>query len=159
MELHHSPLNALAESLPLFIDAALPEDGDADTYVAFRGVLEISVAAEVEVRFLGASGFLIWLDGSYLSDGPARFIPAYLEYQSHRVRLSAGKHVLAVQVHYEGITTRLLPNPRPFLMCQVFFRDAEIPVRWKAMQLDGFSSQVRRINPELGWMEWADRKS
>src|ERR1035437_364683 len=58
----------------------LPEDGETDTYVAFRGVLEMSIAGEVELRFLGASGFLIWLDGSSLSEGPARFIPAYPEY-------------------------------------------------------------------------------
>jgi alpha-L-rhamnosidase len=43
-------------------------------------------------------------------------------------------------------------------MCQVFLRDVEIPVRWKAMQLGGFRSQVRRINPELGWIEWADTR-
>ena len=101
----------------------LPEDGDSDSYVAFRGIFELTTIDEVEVRFLGASGFLIWLDGSYLAEGPARFIPAYPEYQSHRVRLSPGKHVLAAQVHYEGVATRLLPNPRPFLMCQVFLRD------------------------------------
>jgi alpha-L-rhamnosidase len=134
----------------------LAEDVEEDTYVAFRGGIEIPAGGEVELRFLGASSFLIWLDGEYLAEGPARFIPEYPEYQSHRVRLNAGKHLLAVKVHYEGIVTRLLPNPRPFLMCQIYLNDAEIPVKWKALRLDGFQPRVRRINPELGWIEWAD---
>ncbi|MGD0227924.1 MAG: family 78 glycoside hydrolase catalytic domain [Terriglobia bacterium] len=110
------------------------------------------------MEFLGASGFVIWLDGSYFSEGPARFIAEYPEYQSHRVQLSPGKHVLAVQVHYEGLTTRLLRDMRPFWMCQVYLRGAEIPVRWRAAQLPGFEPKVRRINPELGWIEWADTR-
>jgi hypothetical protein len=126
--------------------------------VAFRGIFELSTTDEVELRFLGASWFRIWLDGSYLLEGPARFIPAYPEYQTHRVRLSPGKHVIAAQVHHDGVETRQLPNPRPFLMCQAFLPAEEIPVRWKVAPLAGFQSKVRRINPELSWIEWADTR-
>ena len=136
----------------------LAEDSDADTYAAFRGGFEISAADEIEVRFLGASWFVIWLDGSYFSEGPARFIAEYPEYQSCRVQLSPGKHVLAAQVHYEGLATRLLRDVHPFWMCQVVLRGEEIPVQWKAVKLGGFESKVRRINPELGWIEWADTR-
>jgi hypothetical protein len=136
----------------------LPKNGDADTYAAFRGGFEISAADEVEVRFLGASRFVLWLDGSYFSEGPARFIAEYPEYQSRRVRLNPGKHVLAAEVHYEGLTTRLLRDMPPFWMCQVVLRGEEIPVGWKAARLGGFESKVRRINPELGWIEWADTR-
>jgi hypothetical protein len=72
--------------------------------------------------------------------------------------LSSGRHVLAAEVHYEGLTTRLLRDMRPFWMCQVYLRGAEIPVQWRAARLGGFASKVRRINPELGWIEWADTR-
>lgn len=136
----------------------LPEKSEVDTYTAFRGTFQITAANEVEVRFLGASWFVLWLDGRYLSEGPARFIREYPEYQSCRVQLSEGRHVLAVQVHYEGLTTRLMRDIGPFWMCQLSSRGMEIPVQWRAIPLDGFKSKVRRINPELAWIEWADTR-
>jgi alpha-L-rhamnosidase len=136
----------------------LPEESTADSYVAFRGAFEISTDDEVELRFLGASGFVLWLDGSYLSDGPARFLAAYPEYQRHQVRLKSGRHVLAATVHYEGVRTRLLRDMPPFWMCHAFRSGAEIPIQWKAIRLEGFAPKVRRIDAELGWIEWADTR-
>ncbi len=136
----------------------LPKEDGADSYVAFRGGFELSTTGEVELQFLGASWFVLWLDGSYLSEGPARFIAAYPEFKSHRVRLSPGRHLLAAEVHYEGLDTRLLRDMPPFWMCQVYRQSMKVPVRWRAQRLGGFEPRVRRINPELGWIEWADTR-
>lgn len=130
----------------------------ADVYVGFRGAFELAGAAEVEIRSLGAAWFVLWLDGECLMEGPARFPVQYPEYDARRVTLSAGGHVLAAQVHHEGLATRILDNISPFLYCAALVNGEELPIAWKCAQLDGFSPQVRRINAQLGWIEWCDTR-
>ncbi len=131
---------------------------EPDSYVAFRGAFELSEPAEVTLRFLGASWFLLWIDGVFRSEGPARFVQTHPEFQMMQVRLPAGRHVIAVQVHSEGISTRLLENIAPFWMAKVSVASREIPVRWRALALDGHKSRMRRISPQLGWVEWSDTR-
>lgn len=131
---------------------------DKDYYVAFRGQLNLSNKSVCEIQLLGASWFVGWLDGKYLCEGPARFPAAYPEYQTFRIHLSAGLHTIAFQVHQIGEVTRILDNPEPFLYCIVKEKGKEIPVNWKCIRLDGYESQVKRINPELGYIEWCDTR-
>lgn len=100
------------------------EKDEADSYVAFRGHFKLSEAGKVEIRILGASWFGGWLDGEFFAEGPARFHKDYPEYDTIQVNLSAGKHLLAVQVHYEGLTTRILQDMPPFFACQIL-KDGE----------------------------------
>ncbi len=130
-----------------------------DSHAAFRGAFELTAPAQVEVRHLGASWYVIRLDGRLLAEGPPRFTPACPQYQTNRVELAAGRHVLAVQVHHEGVTTRLLEQMPPFLHCVVMAAGRPLPVRWKAQHLAGYASQVRRISPILGWVEWCDTRA
>lgn len=134
------------------------DPSQADTYAAFRGAFELAADTEVEIRPLGAAWFVLWLDGEYLTEGPARFPIKYPEYEARRVTLGAGRHVLAAQVHHEGLSTRILDNVPPFLYCAVVADGKELPVRWKCTPLDGFKAQVRRINAQLGWIEWCDTR-
>jgi len=136
----------------------LKEVPATDSHVAFRGSLELSFPADVELRFLGASWFALWLDGQYLTEGPARFPREFPQYQARRLRLSAGKHVLAAQVQSFGVSTRLIEDIPAFWTCRVMIAGAEAPVRWKAVHLAGYVSGLRRINPQLGWAEWADTR-
>lgn len=129
---------------------------EPDYYVAFRGHFNLDAERECDIRLIGASWYVGWLDGHYFCEGPARFPDAYPEYQTYRVRLPAGQHVLSIEVHQIGVVTRMLDNPRPFLYCVVIHGKDEIPVNWKCVRLKGYDSQVRRINPELGFIEWCD---
>ncbi len=130
----------------------------ADSYAAFRGRFVLDQQGEVEIHLLGASWFVAWLDGQHLTEGPARFPPDHPEYEVRRVPLPAGPHVLAVQVHYEGVTTRMLQDIRPFLLCRVRANDCDVLMTWKGLRLEGYAQQVRRINPQLGWIEWCDTR-
>ena len=49
-----------------------------DYYVAFRGQLNIISEGDCEIKILGASWFVGWLDGKYFCEGPARFPPPVL---------------------------------------------------------------------------------
>jgi hypothetical protein len=129
-----------------------------DTYGAFRGWFELDQDTEIELRTLGSSWYVIWLDGDYIEEGPARFPVDHPEYETRRVKLSAGKHLLAVQVHHIGETTRMLVNMPPFLHCRVVADGRPVPIRWRCSRLAGYKPQVRRINPQLGWIEWCDTR-
>ncbi len=129
-----------------------------DTYLAFRGRFDLATDCEVEVRSLGSSWYVVWLDGEYADEGPVRFEARHPQYQAHRCRLSAGGHVIAIQAHHIGAETRLLLDMPPFIWCEVIGPGRAVPVRWKCHRLLGYRPQVRRINPQLGWIEWCDTR-
>jgi len=131
---------------------------DADSHVAFRGGFSIASAEDVELRFLGATWFVVWVDGEYRSEGPARFVREYPEFQTLRLRLEAGRHVIAAQVHYEGLATRMLEDIPPFWMCAISSPAGSVPVQWRARSLGGYRARVRRVNAQLGWIEWSDTR-
>jgi alpha-L-rhamnosidase len=149
--LHAADMNKMQMWLPG--DAA---DG-ADSYVAFRGQFEAS--GDVEIRTLGASWYVVWLDGDYLTEGPPRFPIAYPEYQSDRIKVASGQHTIAVIVHNEGLSTRILDNVPPFLICQAFAGDNEIKIDWKCSKLGGYASQLKRVSPQFAWVEWCDTRA
>ena len=131
---------------------------DADYHVAFRGGFELAKDTELDLRFLGCSWFVLSMDGDYLSEGPARFPIDHPEYQSARLKLGAGKHVLAAQVHCEGVSTRMLENLPPFFQCALADGGREIPVRWKCSRIGGYAEKLRRVNEQFGWIEWCDTR-
>jgi len=134
------------------------KDADADSYVAFRGHFELPADTHIELRTHGASWFVVWLNGQYVTEGPARFHIRHPEYQVHSLNLPAGKHVLAVQVHHIGVVTRMLDNMLPFLYAVVRAGDRDIPIQWKCARLGGYAPQVKRLNPQFGWIEWCDTR-
>ena len=131
--------------------------GEADVHVAFRGTLTLAAAAEVDFRLLGASWFVAWLDGERFAEGPARFARNFPEYQTFSARLGAGRHVLAVQVHDDG-DTRMLGGVPPFFWCDALAAGQPLSLRWTCLRLGGYAQRLRRINAELGWIEWCDTR-
>jgi len=144
---------------PVFLwTSAMPAAAVQDSYAAFRGTFELDRNSEVEFRLLGASWFAAWLDGKYFAEGPARFPVAFPQYQTYHVKLKAGQHVLAVQVHHHGVPTRMLENQPPFLYAGAQISGQELPLHWKCSHISGYKPQTHRINPQLGWIEWCDTR-
>ena len=133
-------------------------EGEKDYYIAFRGTLDLPAGGEVNLKVLGAAWYVVWCDGQYLTEGPPRFPVTHPEYQTRALPLAVGKHVIAIQVHQIGCVTRLLDDPSPFLYCAVETGGSEVPVRWKCERLAGYASEVQRINPQLGFIEWCDTR-
>lgn len=126
-----------------------------DTFVAFRGSFHESTG-KVELRIVGASEYLVWLDGKLVHDGPARFARAFPEYQTVPLVAPAGEHVLAVQVRNDGVTTRILSAMPPFLWCEL---SNNIPIKWKCARMQGYKAEARRISDILGWIDWCDTRA
>lgn len=130
---------------------------DADSYVAFRSEFR-SQAGACELDIVGASEYLVWVDGKLVHDGPARFARAFPEYQTVPLRLAPGAHVLAVQVHNEGVTTRILSAMPPFLWCRMRNEGDDLPLRWSCARMPGYRSRTHRIGDILGWIDWCDTR-
>lgn len=129
-----------------------------DLYAAFRGTFSLGRDTEITFHLFGAHWFHAWLDGAFLTEGPARFETAHPEYEVLRVKTAAGRHCLSALVHNVGVSTRMLRGDLipPFLMARVFDGDAEIPVAWKCREMTAFRATNVRINPQLDWIEWCD---
>lgn len=129
-----------------------------DYYVAFRGTLDYSGDSPVTLEMSGASWYGIWLNGEYLTEGPSRFALQRPEYSTTVVTLRKGKNLIAIQGHYEGVTTRLQKDMPPFIYCRALSNGTEIGVNWVFSRLNGYDPEVQRINPQLAWMEWCDTR-
>ncbi|MGZ0708293.1 family 78 glycoside hydrolase catalytic domain [Coraliomargarita sp. W4R53] len=129
----------------------------ADSYVAFRAELSIETPGQYALRHCATSWYRIWHNGAWLSEGPARFDRANPEYIETTLRLETGNHCLAVQVHHVGCDTRLLEEQAPAFYARLVNSDAvDVKLNWSARKLDAYHSNVRRISPQLAWIEWCD---
>ncbi len=129
-----------------------------DLYVAFRAEFELPVAGVLTWRALAVDWFTTWLDGQRVAEGPARFPASRPEYQTFSAPVAAGRHTLGFIVNHLGVSTRLLEGIPPFLTCAVACDSIELSLTWRCTRLDAFTSQVRRINPQLGFVEWCDTR-
>ena len=134
------------------------EESPVDNHVAFRGTFLLEKSTNLELQIAGASWYVIWLDGKYLYEGPDRYSPDFPEYQKKEMTISSGKHCIAIQVHYEGVNTRILKAIQPFLYCKILSEKQEVPIDWKCTQLKGYESNFKRVNAQLGWVEWVDTR-
>src|SRR5690606_6529692 len=129
-----------------------------DSYVAFRASFEIATAGTVTFHVLGATWFNMWLDGAWFNEGPARFPKTHPEYQTFTADLAAGRHTLAFLVNHIGVRTRLLDLTAPFIACHAEQANRPVELSWKCTRFDAYVSGLRRINPQLGFIEWCDTR-
>ncbi|MCX6845575.1 MAG: hypothetical protein NTU84_03245, partial [Verrucomicrobia bacterium] len=129
-----------------------------DSYALFRGIFHVDSQSVVEIRVVGSAWYQAWLDGRPLLEGPLRFALDQPEYQSVSIELPAGEHLLAFHVHHIGIETRLLKDTPPFLWCEMLAGGDQVAVDWRCLALESQAAQTRRINPQLGWIEWRDTR-
>jgi len=149
---------AQADSYPVLLWTDTASQQQKDTYVAFRGSFNLTEDQQAEIRLTGASWYVVWVNGRYVTEGPDRYLPAHPEHTTDAIALKKGKNVIAVQVHYEGVTTRLLKNILPFLYCKIVAKH-ELKPDWKCQKLEAYKSGVARINPQLAWVEWCDTRA
>ena len=134
---------------------------DPDSFVAFRGTFATprqagSIPFDTAIQMVGASEYLVWVDGHLLHDGPARYAKGFPEYQTLRLHLRTGPHTIAMQVRNDGVTTRILSAIRPYVWCSVRGPNGQNAVQWKCARIPGYQPRVHRISDLLGWIDWCD---
>ncbi|MFI4911993.1 MAG: hypothetical protein ACIAQZ_10045 [Sedimentisphaeraceae bacterium JB056] len=124
----------------------------ADSYLAFRGSFELSGETSVTFKILASDWYRTWIDGKISHQGPARYNLDYPEYEEVEATLESGKHTISFLVHNTAVNTRILARTEPFLYCNC----ENTTLKWKCIPLEAFESGIRRINPQLDWIEWCD---
>lgn len=130
---------------------------EPDSHVAFRGLFT-TVSGSIEIRMVGATAYLVYLDGDLIGEGPARYPAAYPEYQTFTADIEPGRHMLAVHAHFDGVKTPVLAAIPPFLWCQVLGAGKNVPASWKCAPIPGYSPRTRRISEIFGWIDWLDTR-
>jgi len=133
-------------------------DGFVDRHVAFRGNFHLTEDSEIEAHLSGASWYRVWLDGVLWTEGPDRYHPDFPVYQVRNRNIAAGDHTLAIQVHSEGVDTRMMQGIDPFLYCELFQNGEATEIAWKHLELEGYAPQLRRVSAQFGWLEWCDTR-
>ena len=129
-----------------------------DSYALFRRTFYLENDSFVQFNLLGAHWFQVFLDGDFLTEGPARFPATHPEYEIINYKLPPGKHVITAVVHNHGVDTRMLCGStiKPFFACGI--EGGNIHVNWKCEKAEGFIHSNTRTNPQFSWIEWVDTK-
>lgn len=127
-----------------------------DQRVIFRGEFELASARHVTIRTYAPCPFRLWLDERLIGEGPSRFNSRNPEFEQRHIDLENGRHQIRIEAHYEGVETRLMSSLRPFVAVELALGEAPIDVSFVARIVTGFRPQVRRINPQLGWIDWQE---
>lgn len=144
-----------SEPKPLWAPAGVADD--PDSFVCFRSQFSTKQSGAT-MRVVGASEYLVWLDGKLVHDGPARYAKEYPEYQTVFLDTKPGKHILAVQVRNNGVTTRILSDVKPFLWLGLTSVGADVELTWKCARMPGQRARAGRISDILGWTDWIDTR-
>ena len=126
--------------------------------VGFRGTFSLAEDATVDLQLSGGLVVCRMDRRKFLYRGPRSVYCGLSRVSMRKVDLKKGTHTVAVQVQYESVATRILKEIQPFFYFRASVGETEIPVVWRCQRLNGYTSQLRRINPQLGWIEWVDTR-
>ncbi|MCD9020260.1 hypothetical protein [Cohnella silvisoli] len=132
---------------------------EPDTYVWFFAEAFVSSAEICKLRVFGKDFYRVYVNGEERLEGPARYTPAYPEYDEISVACEGGRLSIAVIVHHIGVDTRIaLADLPPFLMCELSGPQGAVDLQWTCKRIIAYRRTGRRINGQLGWAEYCDTK-
>lgn len=147
----------MGEILKIDAVTVAPSFMKEDSHFYFRGGFILEEPRTVTLKIFATSWFEVWLDGEWMTEGPARFEEMHPDYEVMEVVLAAGRHVLCFHVHYEGVDTRLCRKDVPlFIFGQVQANGEDLSLNWHYLLLEAYRKTGRRINCINGWVEWCD---
>jgi alpha-L-rhamnosidase len=129
-----------------------------DVCAGYRGTFTLDQDAALDLLVWGESWFVLEVDGQFAAEGPTRSEAGEHEAVAASLKLKAGKHLISATVTFIGVPTRMYPAELPFLAVDARIADKPIEIGWLVAPLPQFRQQVRRINPQLGWIEWNDTR-
>lgn len=126
-----------------------------DSHVGLCGMLSGGPAT---IQVFASCPFRLYLNGEWIGEGPVRWSKSAPELQEFELPLRTGSNVIGILAHYEGVSTRMMEAMPPFVQCRIHREGQEIAVSWKALRIGGFTPEVKRINPQFGWIDWCDTR-
>ena len=147
----------------------LDDDREENQYRVFRSAFDNGEQnAKTELHITADSRYVVFLNGERLGQGPPRSWPSQQTYDTYDItgRLTPGRNILAVLVHYLGVSNFQYIAGTPGLLCQVSQRRANgdtliltaTNARWRTTAHPAYKRQVPRICVQLGFEEQFDAR-
>lgn len=157
---------------PPFTDAALvwlPATAPArNQFVRFHLAFDLADGDRVEpLRLLADSRYRLWVNGEFVSAGPARFVPTEPEFDTLHLGpwLQRGTNVLALEVHHRGEATfQAVRRPGALWVNGRIVRadggvdDLSTPGGWRASAAPGHDPHAPRFSFALSAVERRDAR-
>lgn len=124
--------------------------------IVFRASFALERESELTLHWFSGSVCRLYLDGSELDEGPYRFEKGIPEAASVTARIGAGRHALCAVVQHIDEDTRILKRSPAYFACKEEWSGASAELIWKTAELRAYAPGIRRINPQLGYIEFCD---
>ncbi|MDB4297664.1 family 78 glycoside hydrolase catalytic domain [Flavobacteriaceae bacterium] len=129
---------------------------DKNSIMLARKEFNLSTLEKTNTIYITAdSHYKLWINGKFVSRGPARCNPHHQSYDVMDVSefLHNGKNSIAVQVHFHGVMKSYYSNPYPGLLVQLEFGSGDAKKyivsdkSWKMTKDSSWSSKTKWVNP------------
>ena len=139
---------SFAQTPPIWFHTAQPADHEV---VLFRHVFEMAQAAQItELQIFADTRYEVWLDGTWIGRGPARFSCTLREYDVYPLEtLTPGPHLLAVLVQWAPNARRSESNT-PLLQARIQQYTPDGPMTLVQTSPDWHAFSATAWNPDAG---------
>ncbi|MFD3329513.1 family 78 glycoside hydrolase catalytic domain [Streptomyces sp. NPDC058701] len=128
---------------------------EIDAHVGIRAVVDLPEQRRLVVRFSASWWAVLHVDGEPVAEGPPRAPADHPEHVETALDLAPGPHVVAFHVVHPGVPTEQAEVVTPHLWVEV---EGQPDPDWRAAPLHAFRPRVRRVNDNLGFVEWCDMR-
>lgn len=124
----------------------------------FRRRFTLSQRSLAKVYLAADARYRLWVNGQWLSDGPARSYPDHAYYDCISVELSAGENVILVELLHFGVDTFQYVQGEGGLCCAITLSDDATPCiltdqYWESRRATAWVQRTPRISCQQGFEE------
>lgn len=139
------------------------ETSPRNYFLCFRKKFNLSNLTEkMSLSISADSRYILYLNGEYIGQGPARSFPEHQQFDSYNVegKLTKGRNIVAVLVHHFGESNFQYIQGRGGLICQLDSGKKSVisDKRWRVKENRSFKRLVPRISCQQGFEEQYDSR-
>lgn len=147
-----------------WIRSACDEDSQINVRYEYRQQFELSETVQAHIYITADSRYRLWVNGHWLSDGPARSYPDLAYYDTIPVTLPAGENLIEVELLYWGVDTFQYLRGPGGLIAETHACGQDTPLlvtdeSWLVRRQQHWPSRVPRISCQQGFEEHYDART
>ncbi|MEI7768047.1 MAG: hypothetical protein WCJ97_11495 [Phycisphaerae bacterium] len=124
-----------------------------------RRVLDLPAPVRAVLRLTARTAYRAWVDGAFAGCGPARSAHGTARVDEWQLELTAGRHVVAIEINAANIPAYALTDERPFVQAELLVNGAivaatgSLEAPWEALLPGERVERVQRLSRQRGFAE------